>query len=120
MVIPADAGNGAADFLNGNWNGAGLQEVGSAKPLRLKYDIHNGKGQATVSRSDGVRCSAPVAATMNAGTLSINSEGQASCADGSSYEIPQVNCKPGAQNITNCAGNYGAKDFQMLMKQAGQ
>lgn len=120
VVIPADAGNGAADFLNGNWNGAGLQEVGSAKPLRLKYDIHNGKGQATVSRSDGVRCSAPVAATMNAGTLSINSEGQASCADGSSYEIPQVNCKPGAQNITNCAGNYGAKDFQMLMKQAGQ
>lgn len=120
VIIPPDAGNGAADFLNGNWNGAGLQEVGSAKPLRLKYDIHNGKGQATVSRSDGVRCSAPVAATMNAGTLSINSEGQAACADGSSYELPQVNCKPGAQNITNCAGNYGANDFQMLMKQAGQ
>lgn len=120
VVIPTDAGNGAADFLNGKWNGAGLQEVGSAKSLRLNYDIQNGKGQATVRRADGVRCSAPVAATMNAGTLSIDSEGQAACADGSNYEIPQVNCKPGAHDITHCAGNYGANDFPMQMKQAGQ
>ncbi|MCY1458262.1 hypothetical protein D9M71_756280 [compost metagenome] len=57
---------------------------------------------------------------MSAGTLSINSAGQAACADGSSYELPQVNCKPGAQSVADCTGNYGAKDFDMLMKPAGQ
>lgn len=120
LTIPPDVGNGAADFLNGNYNGAGIQEVGTGKPLRLKYDFQNGKGQATVSRSDGVRCNAPVAAAMDGGTLSINSDGQAACADGSSYELPQVNCKPGAQSIADCTGSYGADAFPMLMKQAGQ
>ena len=120
LTIPPEAGDGAADFLNGKYNGAGIQEVGTGKSLRLKYDFQNGKGQATVSRSDGVRCNAPVAASMSGGTLSINSEGQAACADGSSYELPQVNCKPGAQSVADCKGNYGAKDFDMLMKPAGQ
>ncbi|MDN7143979.1 hypothetical protein KC131_25375 [Pseudomonas sp. JQ170] len=120
LTIPPEAGDGAADFLNGNYNGAGIQEVGTGKPLSLKYDFQNGKGQATVSRSDGVRCNAPVAASMSGGTLSINSDGQAACADGSSYELPQVNCKPGAQSVADCTGNYGADDFDMLMKPAGQ
>lgn len=120
LSIPPDAGNGTADFLNGDWSGAGIQEVGTGKPLRLKYDFQNGKGQATVSRSDGVRCDAPVEAAMNGGLLSINSSGQATCADGSSYDLPQVNCKPGAQGVADCSGNYGSQAFPMLMKQAGQ
>ncbi|WP_337157600.1 SrfA family protein [Pseudomonas putida] len=120
LSIPPDAGNGTADFLNGDWAGAGIQEVGTGKPLRLKYDFQNGKGQATVSRSDGVRCDAPVEAAMNGGLLSINSSGQATCADGSSYDLPQVNCKPGAQGVADCSGNYGSQAFPMLMKQAGQ
>lgn len=120
LSIPPGAGNGTADFLNGDWSGAGIQEVGTGKPLRLKYDFQNGKGQATVSRSDGVRCDAPVEAAMNGGLLSINSSGQATCADGSSYDLPQVNCKPGAQGVADCSGNYGSQAFPMLMKQAGQ
>lgn len=120
LSIPADAADGTANFLNGDWSGAGIQEVGTGKPLRLKYDFQDGKGNATVSRSDGVRCSAPVVAAMNGGNLSINSDGQAACADGSSYDLPQVNCKPGAQHIADCSGSYGTEAFPMLMKQAGQ
>ncbi|WP_136473960.1 SrfA family protein [Pseudomonas sp. DG56-2] len=120
LTIPPNAGNGAADFLNGNYNGAGIQEVGTGKPLSLKYDFQNGKGQATVKRPDGVRCNAPVVAAMNGGNLSITSEAQAACADGSSYDLPQVNCKPGANSIAGCTGNYGASEFDMLMEQAGQ
>jgi len=120
LSIPPDAANGKADFLNGDWAGAGIQEVGTGKPLRLKYDFKDGQGQATVRRSDGVSCQAPVSAAMNQGQLSINSAGQAVCADGSSYELPQVNCKPGATSAADCSGNYGAEAFPMLMKQAGQ
>ncbi|CAM3615543.1 hypothetical protein CCOS865_00337 [Pseudomonas reidholzensis] len=120
LSIPPDAADGTAKFLNGDYAGAGIQEVGTGKPLRLKYDFQDGKGQATVSRSDGVRCQAPVAAQMNQGQLSINSAGQAACADGSSYDLPQVNCKPGASGPADCNGNYGADAFPMLMKQAGQ
>ena len=120
LSIPPGAANGNADFLNGDWAGAGIQEVGTGKPLRLKYDFKDGKGQATVRRSDGVNCQAPVSAAMNQGQLSINSTGQAACADGSSYELPQVNCKPGATSAADCSGNYGAEAFPMLMKQAGQ
>ncbi|MBV4502193.1 SrfA family protein [Pseudomonas shirazensis] len=120
LSIPPDAAEGTASFLNGDWAGAGIQEVGTSKPLRLKYDFKDGKGNATVSRSDGVRCQAPVSAAMNQGQLSITSAGQAACADGSSYDLPQVNCKPGASGPADCAGNYGADAFPMLMKQAGQ
>lgn len=120
LSIPPGAANGAADFLNGNWAGAGIQEVGTGKPLRLKYDFKDGKGEAVVSRSDGVKCQAPVAAEMNQGQLSINSAGQAACADGSKYDLPQVNCKPGATSAADCSGNYGSEAFPMLMKHAGQ
>lgn len=120
LSIPENAANGAADFLNGNWNGAGIQEVGTGNPLRLKYDFKDGKGQAVVSRSDGVRCQAPVAASMNQGQLSIDSNGAAACADGSSYDLPQVKCKPGATSAADCSANYGADSFDMFMKKAGQ
>lgn len=119
MSIPPDAADGTADFLNGNWAGAGIQEVGTGKPLRLKYDFQDGKGQATVSRSDGVQCQAPVTAAMQGGQLSINSAGQAACADGSSYELPQVDCIPNANGAADCTGNYGAQGFPMLMNKAG-
>lgn len=119
LSIPPDAADGNADFLNGNWAGAGIQEAGTGKPLRLKYDFQNGKGQATVSRSDGVRCQAPVSAAMQGGQLSINSAGQAACADGSSYDLPQVDCKPNATGAADCNANYGAEGFPMQMKKAG-
>ncbi|EKT4461692.1 MULTISPECIES: SrfA family protein [Pseudomonas] len=119
LSIPPDAADGNADFLNGNWAGAGIQEAGTGKPLRLKYDFQNGKGQATVTRPDNVQCHAPVAAAMQDGLLSINSSGQAACADGSSYDLPQVGCKANANGAADCNANYGAKGFDIQMKKAG-
>ncbi|TCP76977.1 MULTISPECIES: SrfA family protein [Pseudomonas] len=119
LSIPPDAADGNADFLNGKWAGTGIQEAGTSKPLRLKYEFENGKGQATVSRSDGVRCQAPVSAAMQGGQLSINSAGQAACADGSSYDLPQVDCTPNASGATNCNANYGTQGFPMQMNKAG-
>lgn len=121
LSIPEQAGNGPADFLNGDWRaGAGIQDRRTGKPLRLEYRFNDGKGEVTVRRPDGVTCSGPVAAAMNDGRLGIDSQGQAACADGSNYDMPQVTCAQGAQSIADCTGSYGNERFPMSMRRAGE
>lgn len=121
LSIPEQAGNGPADFLNGDWRaGAGIQDRRTGKPLRLQYRFDDGKGEVTVRRPDGVDCSGPVTAAMNNGSLAINSQGQAACADGSNYDMPQVTCAKGAQSIADCTGSYGNERFPMSMRRAGE
>ena len=64
--------------------------------------------------------SGPVVAAMNGGSLGIDSQGQAACADGSSYDMPQVTCATGAQSIADCTGSYGNERFPMSMRRAGE
>lgn len=71
-------------------------------------------------RPDGVDCSGPVTAAMNNGSLAIDSHGQAACADGSNYDMPQVTCAKGAQSIADCTGSYGNERFPMSMRRAGE
>ena len=121
LSIPAGAGNGVADFLNGQWRaGAGIQDRRTGKPLRLEYQFKNGQGDVTVHRADGVACSGPVAAAMQAGSLSINSKGQAACADGSNYDMPKITCKQGAQIAADCTGGYANEQFPLSMRQTGE
>jgi hypothetical protein len=121
LSIPADASNGVADFLNGQWRaGAGIQDRRTGKPLRLEYQFKNGQGDVTVHRADGVACSGPVAAAMNAGSLSIDSKGQAACADGSNYDMPKITCKQGAQTAADCTGGYANEQFPLSMRQTGE
>ena len=121
LSIPEQASNGPADFLNGDWRaGAGIQDRRTGKPLRLQYRFDDGKGEVTVRRPDGVDCSGPVTAAMNDGRLAIDSHGQAACADGSSYDMPQVTCAKGAQSIADCTGSYGNERFPMSMRRAGE
>lgn len=121
LSIPEQAGNGPADFLNGDWRaGAGIQDRRTGKPLRLQYRFDDGKGEVTVRRPDGVDCSGPVTAAMNNGSLAIDSHGQAACADGSNYDMPQVTCAKGAQSIADCTGSYGDERFPMSMRRAGE
>lgn len=117
LFLPPDIGEGPADFLNGSYRaGAGIMDARTARPLRLKYNFEKGQGQVTIERSDGSSCSGPVKAAMHNGSLGIHSQGQASCTDGSTYDMPQVTCKPGAQSIADCAGSYGNTQFPMSMR----
>ncbi len=117
LFIPPDIGEGPADFLDGSYRaGAGIMDARTARPLRLKYDFQKGQGQVTIERSDGSSCSGPVNAAMHNGSLGIHSQGQASCTDGSTYDMPQVTCKPGAQSIADCTGSYGSTQFPMSMR----
>ncbi|HWT68580.1 MAG TPA: SrfA family protein [Pseudomonas sp.] len=121
LTIPPDAADGAAKFLDGQYNaGAGIQDRRTGKPLRLEYQLKDGKGQVTVHQADGSKCSGPVSATMKGGSLAIDSQGQAVCADGSTYEMPKVSCRKGATTIADCTGGYGKEQFPMSMRQVAE
>lgn len=120
LQIPTDAAaNGPADFLNGNWQaGAGIQDKKTGKPLRLQYQFNNGQGEVTVQRPDGVHCTGPVVAAMQNGSLSINNQGQASCEDGGSYDMPAISCRNGNGTVADCSGSYSDDQFPMSMRNA--
>ncbi|AZF18607.1 SrfA family protein [Pseudomonas sp. R3-18-08] len=121
LSIPPAAPDGTADFLNGQYRaGAGIQDRKTGKPLRLEYKFNNGKGEVTVHRANGVNCTGPVSAAMKGGSLSIDSQGQAVCGDGSNYDMPKVDCRPGATSIADCTGGYGTEKFPMSMRQMGE
>ncbi|NWC93377.1 MULTISPECIES: SrfA family protein [unclassified Pseudomonas] len=121
LSIPPTAADGAADFLNGQYRaGAGIQDRKTGKPLRLEYQFKDGKGEVTVHRANGVNCTGPVSAAMKGGSLSIDSQGQAVCGDGSTYDMPKVDCRQGATRIADCTGGYGNDKFPMSMRQTGE
>ncbi|WP_095057617.1 MULTISPECIES: SrfA family protein [unclassified Pseudomonas] len=121
LSIPPDVADGAAKFLDGQYNaGAGIQDRRTGKPLRLEYQLKDGKGQVTVHQADGSKCSGPVSATMKGGSLAIDSQGQAVCGDGSTYDMPKVNCRPGATTVADCTGGYGKDQFPMSMRQVAE
>jgi hypothetical protein len=121
LSIPPDAADGAANFLDGQYRaGAGIQDRRTGKPLRLEYQFKDGKGEVTVHQADGSKCSGPVAASMKGGSLAIDSQGQAVCGDGSTYDMPKVNCRKGATTVADCTGGYGKDQFPMSMRQMGE
>ncbi|MFS2201341.1 SrfA family protein [Pseudomonas sp. Pseusp3] len=121
LSIPPDAADGAARFLDGQYSaGAGIQDRRTGKPLRLEYQLKDGKGQVTVHQADGSKCSGPVSATMKGGSLAIDSQGQAVCGDGSTYDMPKVNCRKGATTVADCTGGYGKEQFPMSMRQVAE
>jgi len=121
LSIPPDAQEGVADFLNGHYRaGAGIQDKRTGKPLRLEYQFKDGKGDVTVRQANGISCSGPVTAAMKNGSLSIDSNGQAACADGSNYDMPKINCLKGAQSVADCTGGYGNEQFPLSMRQTGE
>ena len=52
--------------------------------------------------------------------LAIDSQGQAVCGDGSTYDMPKVNCRKGATTVADCTGGYGKEQFPMSMRQVAE
>lgn len=117
LEIPKKAADGVAQFLNGKYNTrGGLVDDKTSEPLRLQYDFENGKGQVEIKRSNGVTCKGNVVAAMQKGMLGISNQGGASCDDGSSYDMPKIQCKPGATSVADCTGEYGKHQFPIQMQ----
>ena len=119
MEIPPGAmQKGSTDFLNGKWKaGAGIQDARTGRPMRLDYDLKDGKGTVRVSGGNGVECVGDVQASAGGSGVSINSQGPAKCNDGSTYKLPDVRCKPGATSAADCTGAYDKSGhFPMSIK----
>ncbi|MBN6067075.1 hypothetical protein HYE66_11510 [Aggregatibacter actinomycetemcomitans] len=108
---------GKVDFLNGAWNaGGGIQDKTTGKPMRLSYNFDDkGKGQVTLQRGDGVKCVGDVNANVSGGGLTISNKNVASCSDGTTYQLPEISCKPNS-NSADCNGSYGNNQFPITIK----
>ena len=118
LAIPAQAPNGVANFLNGDWRvRAGIQDRHTGEPLSLQYQFKDGEGQVTLNRRNGVSCQAPVKAAMADGALLINNGSAATCSDGSTYDMPEIRCTPDNADTAACQGQYGSEQFPLTMRQ---
>lgn len=117
LQLPND-NSGSLDFLNGEWSaGSGIQDKHTGKPLRLKYQFEDGLGQVQVERGDGIQCVGDVKASLQGKLLNIGNTGIAKCTDGSTYQLPQVSCKPDTSGRADCSGEYGkGQKFPISMK----
>ncbi|MFA7431175.1 MAG: SrfA family protein [Rhodospirillaceae bacterium] len=106
LTIPPEAiQTGSTDFLNGHWRSStGLVDSQTGRPIDVEYDFQDGKGTATIERSDGVRCTAPTEASMRGGTLVIEQTSEAACPNGDAFNRSTVECRPGADGRADCTG----------------
>lgn len=65
-----------------------------------------------VERGDGVQCTGNVGAGVSGGNLNIDNQGVAQCSDGSTYQLPTINCKPNTNGTAECEGIYGSNKFR--------
>ena len=113
-----DVRNGAINVVDGRWRVVMRNSLpGGASPV-LHYEISAGKGSATVTQGNNLRCSADevTAAMLGSGQLSIRSRYTAKCSDGSRYRMPQLMCKPG-DGAAVCEALFSDdKSFPMTIK----
>lgn len=120
LKLPPDAmSKGDPSFLNGHWRSrTGLMDSQTGRPLEVEYDIKDGKGTATIERSDGVKCAAPVTAAIAGGQLTLDQTAVATCSDGQVFDASKVTCKPGKDGKADCQGLHadGSDYFVEIVK----
>lgn len=112
MVMEAgQVKSGSTRFLNGSWRVMlDVTDPITGKPPSLRYQIQNNKGTARVVHGDNVVCRAEVFSGLHSnGELLIKTRGNARCADGSRYPMPEITCKAGTNDVAECSARYGAK-----------
>lgn len=102
-----DLQSGDIGNFDGTWKvNSPIVDRNTNKPLQLQYDFKNGKGTATITQKNGVKCTGDVTGGLKAGAFNINSQSVAKCTDGSSYEMPTVVCKEGKDGNSECISTY--------------
>ena len=102
-----DLQSGDISKLNGVWKvNSAIFDTKTNKPLQLQYEFKDGKGSATITQSDGVKCTGAVKGGLSKGALNINSQSEAKCTDGSVYEMPKVVCTQGDDGNSDCVSTY--------------
>ena len=102
-----DLQSGDIENFDGTWKvNSPIVDRNTNKPLQLQYDFKNGKGTATITQKNGVKCTGKVTGGLKSGAFNIDSESVAKCSDGSSYEMPTVVCKQGKDGNSECVSTY--------------
>ena len=112
MVMEAgQVKSGSTRFLNGSWRVMlDVTDPITGKPPSLRYQIQNNKGTARVVHGDNVVCRVEVFSGLHSnGELLIKTRGNARCADGSRYPMPEITCKAGTNDVAECSARYNAK-----------
>ena len=107
IAIPSDAArSGSVSFTDGRWRAAGgLQDSATGKPVQLWYEFKDGKGNVTVDKGGGVRCQTSATSQMQGDRLLIApAPAIAPCADGTSLQLPTIECVPDPAGPANCQG----------------
>lgn len=105
-------------YIDGEWQVHAIQDQKTGRPMRLEYSIQDGEGLVRIHQGNGVSCLGSVQAMGKSSGLHIDSTNQATCDDGSSYEMPQVECYLNARQETECFGRYGDQKFPISMRHA--
>ncbi len=112
MVMEAgQVKSGSTRFLNGSWRVMlDVTDPITGKPPSMRYQIQNNKGSARVVHGDNVVCRVEVFSGLHSnGELLIKTRGNARCADGSRYPMPEITCKAGTSDVAECSARYDAK-----------
>lgn len=122
LHIPPELSTQAVpSYLNGQWQVHALQDEQTGRPVRLEYDIRDGHGQVQIHQGNGVSCQGPVQAVGQGSGVRLNSAAEAHCDDGSSYQMPEVECRVNASQHTECSGRYdGNPAFPISVRQASE
>lgn len=105
-----DLSSGDISKLDGTWKvNSSIVDKKTNKPLQLEYNFKDGKGTATISQKNGVKCTGNVNGGLTGGALTIQGNSIANCTDGSSYAMPKVVCKPGKDGNSDCTSSYDGK-----------
>lgn len=105
-----DLNSGDISKLDGTWKvNSSIVDKKTNKPLQLEYNFKNGKGTATISQKNGVKCTGAINGGLSGGSLTIQGNSIAKCSDGSSYAMPKVVCKPGKDGNSDCTSSYDGK-----------
>ncbi len=109
--------NNDISVIDGKWGTrSGIMDASTGKPLNMEYNFKDGKGDITVTRLDGSKCTTKAISSIANGQLQISPQGKAICPDNATYSIPNVKCNVNAQDKAKCNGSYqGKEDFPMQM-----
>ncbi|WP_436859411.1 SrfA family protein [Citrobacter tructae] len=114
--------SGTTRFLNGNWRiMMEVKDPATGKAPSLRYQIQNNKGTARVVHGNNIVCRAEIFSGLHrTGELMIKSRGNARCADGSRYPMPEITCKAGVNDVAACTARFDAQaEIPLTLKKIG-
>ena len=122
-IIPDNAGDGAAGFMQGTWQSdSGLVDAQTQQKLTQEYTFDDqGRGEAVIRRADGVVCRAPAEATMTGGNLRVDELENLKCSDGSSFGRSRTVCTKNSSGTAECVGTDDADGrFKVDLNRGGR